>query len=99
MSIGGNRVSPSYKVAVDAATKAGVTCVVSAGNRNKDACGQSPAYVKNAITVGATMKNDQRASFSNFGKCVDIWGPGAGIKSAGERSDTDIRILSGPSMS
>jgi subtilisin family serine protease len=31
------------------------------------------------MTVAATAKNDSEASFSNYGRCVDIWAPGANV--------------------
>jgi len=59
-----------------------IPVVVAAGNADSDACGYSPAAAKHAITVGATNHNNARASFSNWGSCVDIWAPGENIKSA-----------------
>ncbi|RYC53923.1 hypothetical protein CHU98_g12286, partial [Xylaria longipes] len=41
---------------------------------------------------------DQRASFSNFGSVVDIYGPGVDVLSVGIKSDTDTETLSGTSM-
>lgn len=81
MSIGGG-----YSQAVnDAATRLvqkNIPVVVSAGNSARDACLQSPAATPLAITVGATDINDNFASFSNFGNCVDILAPGVSITSA-----------------
>jgi cell wall-associated protease len=61
--------------------------VFAAGNDgiSNDEFGTSPANIKadNAITVGATYKNEFFAPFSNFGvKMVDIAAPGMLIKSA-----------------
>ena len=71
--------------AIDAAIRAmvadGITVVVAAGNSNKDACNTSPAREPIAITVGATSQSDTRASFSNFGRCLDIFAPGVEILS------------------
>jgi subtilisin family serine protease len=33
------------------------------------------------VTTAATDTTDAEASFSNYGKCVDIWAPGVGIPS------------------
>lgn len=76
----------------------GVTVVVSAGNSAQDACLQSPARAKEAITVGAVGRGDVRAVYSNDGPCVDIFAPGNEILSAhkGDRSST--KVLSGTSM-
>ena len=51
-----------------------------------------------AITVAATTVGDARASFSNYGSCVDLFAPGAGISSAWATSDTASSTLDGTSM-
>lgn len=88
--------------AIDDAVKnsiaAGVTYVVAAGNSNQDACGVSPARAENTITVGATTDSDSRASFSNYGACVNIFAPGFGITSAGLANDNATDVKSGTSM-
>lgn len=56
--------------------------VVAAGNNNGDACMYSPANSPNVITVGSSNENDFKSSFSNHGKCVDVWAPGESIISA-----------------
>merc|ERR550532_388811 len=98
MSLGGGGVISAMGDAVNAAVSAGVTVVVAAGNDNSDACGFSPAYVPNAITVGSTDSTDSRSSFSNYGSCVDIWAPGSNVVSASSSSDSGTRTLSGTSM-
>lgn len=97
MSLGGGK-SPALDMAVNAAVKAGLHFAVAAGNDNADACNYSPAAAENAITVGASTLSDARAYFSNFGKCVDIFGPGLNILSTYIGSDTATAILSGTSM-
>jgi aqualysin 1 len=76
----------------------GVVMVVAAGNSNNDACLSSPAREPSAITVGATTAIDYRASYSNFGSCVDIFAPGTGVTSAWYTSTTATNLLSGTSM-
>merc|ERR1712060_624027 len=95
---GGTGVVAGMGDAVDAAVGAGVVVVVAAGNSNSDACNFSPAYVPNAVTVGSTTSTDTRSSFSNYGTCVDIWGPGSSVVSLSHTSDTGTRSLSGTSM-
>ncbi|GAA3930392.1 S8 family serine peptidase [Actinoplanes auranticolor] len=97
MSIGGT-LSSALNAAVTKSIASGVTYTVAAGNENKNACGYSPAATPNAITVGATESTDARASFSNFGSCLDIFAPGARITSAGYTSDTGTQTMSGTSM-
>ena len=71
---------------------------VAAGNSNADACNSSPARAVNAITVGATTSTDARASYSNFGSCLDIFAPGSGITSSWIGSTTATNTISGTSM-
>lgn len=97
-SLGGPGSSHAMKKAIDDATKAGILVSVAAGNSNRDACSFSPAFVPSAITVGATSSNDQRAGFSNYGTCLDIYAPGVGVLSAGHRSNTATATMSGTSM-
>ncbi len=84
--------------AVARATAAGVTVVVAAGNDSKDACTTSPARAPSAITVGASDSADARASFSNYGSCVDLFAPGVGVLSSTMTSDTSSGFMSGTSM-
>lgn len=72
--------------------------VVAAGNNNSLACSYSPASEPSAITVGATTSVDARASYSNYGTCLDIFAPGSSITSAYFSSSTALRSLSGTSM-
>lgn len=95
MSLGGGRFEPLNQ-AVANAVAAGVPIVVAAGNSDGDACNASPASEPSAITVAASTNTDSRASFSNFGSCVDLFAPGQAITSAAENSGT--RVLSGTSM-
>ena len=97
MSLGGG-ASTALDAAVNGAINAGVTFVVAAGNSNRNACNYSPARVANAITVGATTSTDARASYSNFGSCLDIFAPGSSITSAWYTSTTALSTISGTSM-
>jgi subtilisin family serine protease len=94
----GTAASDAVDTAVRNLIASGVTVVVSAGNNTVDACTQSPARVPEAITVAATTSADARASFSNFGSCVDIFAPGNAIVSADMASDTATLTRSGTSM-
>ncbi len=97
MSLGGD-ISAALDDSVRNAIKAGVIFVVAAGNENTSACKSSPANVGEALTIGATTSSDARASFSNYGNCVDIFAPGQGITSAWLSSDTATNTISGTSM-
>lgn len=92
-------VSPSINLAFTNSIASGVTYGVAAGNGNTDACNISPASTPTAITVGSVNPvNDTRASDSNFGTCLDLFGPGVGILSAWRTSDTATNTISGTSM-
>jgi len=97
MSLGG-AVSAAVNAAVANAVARGVTMVVAAGNSNADACTASPASEPTAITVGASTSLDYRASFSNWGSCVDVFAPGAGITSAWNTSSSATNTIGGTSM-
>ena len=97
MSLGGS-YSPALNAAVRSAVADGITFAVAAGNSNADACDASPASEPAAVTVGATTSTDARASYSNFGSCLDIFAPGSGILSASSASTSGSRALSGTSM-
>jgi subtilisin family serine protease len=97
MSLGGG-ASTSLDSAVSNSIKAGVTYAIAAGNDNKDACRYSPARVPTALTVGATTSTDARASYSNYGSCLDLFAPGSSITSAWIGNNTAINTISGTSM-
>jgi subtilisin family serine protease len=97
MSLGGPG-DVTLDAAVGGLARAGVTVVVSAGNYNNDACFYSPARADSAITVGATDQYDQRATFSNYGDCLDLFAPGVSIVSDWYTGDAATSTLSGTSM-
>lgn len=97
MSLGGG-ANASIDDAIARMTGAGVTTVVAAGNENTDACTTSPARAPSALTVAASDSADRRASFSNYGSCVDLFAPGVGITAAWHTGDTATNTISGTSM-
>jgi len=97
MSLGGGAYGP-VDDAIRSSIASGVTYAVAAGNSNADACGFSPARVGEALTVAASTSGDSKASFSNWGGCVDLFAPGQGITSTWNGSDSDTRTLDGTSM-
>lgn len=97
MSLGGGAYAPLDE-AVANSVAAGVTYAVSAGNSSTNACNYSPARAGPAITVGATTSSDARASYSNFGTCLDLFAPGSLITSAWRTSNTATNTISGTSM-
>jgi subtilisin family serine protease len=102
MSLGGG-ASQALDDAVTAAVNAGVVFCVAAGNGDAngnplDACTTSPARAAAAITVSATDSTDHKASFANYGTCVDIFAPGVAITSSWYSSTTATNTISGTSM-
>jgi subtilisin family serine protease len=97
MSLGGSPDAALDK-AVQGAIAKGVTFGVAAGNDSADASTSSPARVPEAITVAASDQKDGQASFSNFGKLVDIYAPGVGITSSWGSGNTATNTISGTSM-
>jgi subtilisin family serine protease len=97
MSLGGG-ASTALDKAVNNSVAAGVTYAVAAGNDNANACNYSPARAASAITVGATTSSDSRASYSNYGTCLDIFAPGSSITSDWYTSATATNTINGTSM-
>lgn len=102
MSLGGG-ANTSLDTAVRNMIADGVSCAIAAGNGNAlglpvNSCNQSPARVAEGITVGASDINDAKASFSNYGTCVDLHAPGVDITSSWATSDTATNTISGTSM-
>lgn len=102
MSLGGGAKS-SVDAAVRRMIQSGVATAVAAGNGNlvgiaQDACKSSPSRVTEAMTIGASDRNDKKASWSNYGKCVDWFAPGVGITSAWSTGNSATNTISGTSM-
>jgi len=103
MSLAGGANS-SVDNAVTNSINSGVTYAIAAGNGDKngvaqDACNTSPARVGPALTVSATNSaDDTKASWANYGACVDIFGPGVNIQSDWNTSSTATNTISGTSM-
>jgi subtilisin family serine protease len=70
--------------------------VASAGNDGIDGCVNTPITLPNVISVGASTKQDERWSKSNYGRCVKFYAPGENIVSA--RPGNGYVAMSGTSM-
>jgi len=100
MSLGGS-VSKALDDAVTRSANSGVFYSLAAGNEGVNACNSSPARVgegtnNGIVTTAATSSSDQEASWSNYGRCVDIWAPGVSILSTKKGGGTTT--MSGTSM-
>lgn len=97
MSLGVQK-STTLNTAIRDAIAAGHTVVGASGNQGDDSCSYSPASEREAISVGAVDNKDRAASFSNSGRCTDIFAPGVNILSATNTCDACTKTLSGTSM-
>lgn len=86
----------AYKQAVDNLRDVGIATIAASGNTWSSTGISSPACISSVISVGATTKLDQVASYSNSSNLLDLLAPGTLINS----SIPDIRYKeeSGTSM-
>lgn len=95
MSLGcGTNPGPSLHDAIKRARAAGIIVVAASGNEATQ-CGWPAAYPE-VIAVGAVDPAFDKASFSNFGKEVDVAAPGVNIYST--YMNSSYAKLSGTSM-
>jgi subtilisin family serine protease len=95
MSLGGP-YSSSLNSATTNLVNSGVFVAVAAGNESQNACNVSPASAPGTYTSAASSSTDTRASFSNYGGCVDGYAPGVSITSTWLNGGTNT--ISGTSM-
>lgn len=81
ISLGTTLPDAYVEQAVRAATAAGVVVVAAAGNDGCD-CMVYPANYPETIAVGALDASNQRASFSSYGRNLDVLAPGSNMTSA-----------------
>ncbi len=84
------------KEAIDLLRSANIATIIASGNNGYTDAINSPACVSSAISVGATKKNDEIASYSNSSSILDILAPGSGIQSS--IPGTGYGWMSGTSM-
>lgn len=97
MSIGGLGYVDDEQTCVDNAYDAGIAIFAAAGNDG----GQTysyPACYDHVISVAATDKNSERASFSNYSNMVDLSAPGVDIWSTSNTNSSGYVAMSGTSM-
>jgi subtilisin family serine protease len=102
MSLGGG-ASAALDTAVRNSIADGISYAIAAGNGNivgraQDACKGSPARVEEAMTTSATNQQDAKASWANYGNCIDWFAPGVSITSAWHGADNAVNTISGTSM-
>lgn len=97
LSLGGG-YSSSLNTAINNLANSGVFVAVAAGNENQNACNVSPASASAAYTTAASTSTDAKASYSNWGSCVDGYAPGSAIRSAWIGGTTMTNTINGTSM-
>jgi hypothetical protein len=100
LSLGGEK-SEVMDMLIMSLRDAGIVVVLAAGNANNDACNFSPSSLGKdnyALSIGASDTHDRRASFSNYGNCVNLFAPGVNIPSTWYTSNTATKTISGTSM-
>ena len=96
MSLSFREIVTPVDDAVRNSIASGISYALASANASADACVMSPGRVTEAITVNASNGDDDRAYFSNWGSCTDIFAPGVDIYSA--HIDNSYKHLSGTSM-
>lgn len=81
ISLGTPLEDPYIREAVEYATDRGVLVVASSGNEGCN-CISYPANYPEVIAVGALDRNNVPASFSNYGRNLDILAPGENMTSS-----------------
>ncbi|HSS69965.1 MAG TPA: S8 family peptidase [Casimicrobiaceae bacterium] len=77
LSLGGEISCPqALQDAINSALTQGTVIVVAAGNSATDVSGFAPASCGGVISVGASTRQGDRASYSNLGRRVDVSAPG-----------------------
>jgi len=71
--------SSAFTTSVHNLWNSGVFVTTPAANHNADACLEAGG-ASGAFTVAASTNTDAKADFSNWGTCVSVYAPGAGIK-------------------
>ncbi len=94
LSLGGPRSSTTLHRAVRYASRKGALVVAAAGNDGTNRRNYPAAYPE-ALAVAATNSADRRASFSSYGRWVDVAAPGVDILST---YPGGYRKLTGTSM-
>lgn len=96
MSLGGGYSRTINQVVEELIKINSIYVVVASGNSNADACNFSPASSEGILSIMASNNKDNRAYFSNYGDCTDIYSPGVDILSTIPNNNT--AVYSGTSM-
>ena len=92
LSLGGARDSRTLSDAIDAAYAAGTIIVASAGNEGASSV-SFPASHPRVIGVGAVDVRKRRASYSNYGRELDVVAPGGDLDRDDDRDGRRDGVL------
>ena len=100
LSIDTIRAMPDVEAAIEAMGRAGILVVVSASNRDIDACRVIPANSPHVVSVGASTIvqhedgswRDERLVGTAYGNCVDLYAPGDTVPLPGFSSGQPVAI-------
>ncbi|GAC1386450.1 MAG: hypothetical protein NVS1B7_4860 [Candidatus Saccharimonadales bacterium] len=95
LSLGGSSDSITLHDAISYAQQKGVIIIAAAGN-NGSSVAVYPAAYSGVVSVSATDKNDNLASFSSYGSSIAVSAPGVGIVST--YNNGGYATMSGTSM-
>lgn len=107
MSLGGGQFfsqascdaqNASMKAAIDNLRAAGIVTIVSSGNEGFTNSMSAPGCISTAVSVGATSKTDDVASFSNSASFLNLLAPGMAIVSSVLTPANGFAPLDGTSM-
>lgn len=73
--------APDYKSVIDLLRGVNIPTVVSSGNGSSATAMEAPACVSTAVSVGASDKNDQLATYTNRNGQLSLLAPGTAIYS------------------
>lgn len=97
MSLGSPGYSQLFQNIINEAYSEGVAIFAAAGNDSRQDA-DYPACYNHVISVAATDRNNERASFSNYNKMVDLSAPGVGIWSTSNKNSSGYVSMDGTSM-
>jgi subtilisin family serine protease len=83
--------------ATNFADKNDFVTILAAGNSNQNPCSQSQPFPLSSLIVAATSFQHQRASYSNFGKCISLFASGFSV-AASAKDDTSSDTIAGTSI-
>lgn len=100
-SFGGYVSKEVFRSAIEYAISKGSLAVCAAGNDNADMSSYYPAalsYLDGCVAVSAGDSNGQKASFTNYGKGVELMAPGKQVFSCLANTTDQAKITDGTSL-